>query len=115
MTAPSRDDAVQAVAEALAVAEDAQVPAYVKDGGNYLAIPGDWYMPHADAALDALGPYIAGLIAADREATARAIEAAFTDWDALGPTRSPHPVGSPSWTVERAYADAARIVRERAT
>jgi hypothetical protein len=59
-----------------------------------------------------LTPYIAAVVAADREALAGAVDAAYVEWDRIGyPHAEPHPVGSTAWFVERAYNDAARVIR----
>ncbi len=93
MTAPSREDAVRAVAEAIR---------------NALR---EWYEGDtcdvaAEAALDALTPYIAAVVAADREALAEAVddlpyhdtlEGRFVvDWQE---------------GFDAAQADAARVIR----
>lgn len=66
------------------------------------------------ARAEALGEAAAAIRASALNEAAEQVEAAFAAWDELGEVRAPHPLHTPAWMVERAYADAAAIVRDLA-
>ncbi len=118
MTAPSREDAVRAVAEALATA---RCEAHGNWGNPNLPTPCDacrsGMLLVASPALDALTPYIAAAVAADREALAEAMEAErrMHSWivadTADAPATNNRIQRARDHGIQLAYANALDVIR----
>lgn len=88
----------------VALADDS-CPVHAEDAMNL------WTEKPAADIEAAVEQIIARHVAAALTAKADEIEAAFAAWDSLGVKGAPHKPHTAEWLVERAYHDAARIVR----